>query len=78
MRGCEYGNKGEHRVYFETLKAKVSAIVPEKGPQKLRTSPFAGTNWAIERECPQKLTVTPGKLNYQAKHTRKALTALTT
>ena len=47
----------------------VPAVVPEKGPQKLRTSPFVGTNWAIERERPQKLTVTPRKLNYQAKRT---------
>ena len=37
---------------------------PPTPPQKLRTSPFAGTNWAIKQEHPQKLMVTLRKLNY--------------
>ena len=39
---------------------------PPTPPQKLRTSPFAGTNWAIKQERPQRLMVTLRKLNYHA------------
>ena len=44
-------------------------LLKKKSPQKLRMPPFARTNWAIEWKRPQKLTVMPRKLNYQAKHT---------
>ena len=39
----------------ESQKAqRASAVAPEMRPQKLGTSPFAGINWANERERLQK------------------------